>query len=284
MKDRKNDFYTRAVHQMPALLLIFFSFLFFPTFLQAEEKVQPYKGYTGTVHQFGFIGGLYNTNNPNYSANDPTQTYHDYGLGAVYTLHDYVTRQFTFDVVTSVTLVTAKSMEQSNFDDNKHKLIWPLDCRFYLGPSEDFQAYIGGGLQWSMLEKNMGAYSQITGTAPSKTIHQLSANTAIGLNFLGPQKYMFHLNMGAKFHFPITDNDHLASDAMQIDLSRDRGCVILNGGITIDIDRKKNACLMFNYDYPLGMPKSQYEGSNNSLFKSTQTVSLGLMFHIGGTR
>ena len=261
-----------------------FVLLMLPVCCLAAEKEKPYKGYTGTVHQFGFIGGIYNTSNPNYSAEDQTQTFHDYGLGASYTMHDYVTRQFTFDFMTSVTVITAKSLEVKGVDDSKQKIIWPVDCRFYLGPSEDFQAYIGTGLQWNMFEKTIGDYDIISGEAPSKTIHQMSGNTAIGLNFFGPQNYMFHLNIGAKFHYPITDNDNTASDGSMIDLSKDRSCVILNGGITIDIDRKKNACLMLNYEYPLGTPKSRYDGASNSFFKRTQTISLGLMFHIGGTR
>lgn len=258
--------------------------LILPCGVMASEKELPYKGYTGTVHQFGFIAGLYNTGNPNYSATDATSAYHDFGIGTVYTLHDYVTRQFTFDLISSVTLVTAKSLESKDFDDRKQKFIWPVDCRFYLGPSEDFQAYIGVGMQWSMLNRNTGNYDVTTGSAPSKTIHQLSGNTAAGLNFFGPQKYMFHLNVGAKFHYPITDNDNTKTDGTLIDLSKDRSCVILCGGVTIDIDRKKNACLMLNYEYPLGSPTSDYNGGNGSFFKRTQTISLGLMFHIGGTR
>lgn len=245
------------------------------------EKEKPYKGYTGTVHQFGFIGGLYYTSNPNYPSDNRRQTFHDYGLGAVYNLHDYVSRQFTFELLSSVTVVTAKSLERTDIDDNKQKIIWPLDCRFYLGPSENFQAYIGTGLQWNMLEKTIGEYDIVSGSAPSKTIHQLSGNTAIGLNFFGPQNYMFHLNVGAKFHFPITDNDNMQSENGFIDMSKDRSCVILNGGITIDIDRKKNACLMLNYEYPLGTPKAS---DATGLFSRTQTISLGLVFHIGGTR
>lgn len=248
----------------------------------AQKKQAPYKGYTGTVHQFGFIGGLYLTENPNMSETDTKQTYNDFGIGAVYTLHDYVTRQFAFDVITSITMVTAKYLESKDYDDNKKKFIWPVDCRFYVGPSEDFQAYIGLGIQWNMLQKTIGTYSLTTGRADNKTIHQLSGNTAIGFNFFGPQKYMFHLNIGAKFHFPITDNDHTTVDTSLIDLSKDRGCVVLNGGITLDIDRRKNACVMLNYEYPLGTLKAK-RGSGG-FFCRTQTISLGLMFHIGGTR
>lgn len=254
-----------------------------PLYGFSAEKEKPYKGYTGTVHQFGFIGGLYYTANPNYSAVDPTQTFHDYGLGATYTMHDYVTRQFTFDLISSITLITAKSLEVKGIDDDhKQKFVWPIDCRFYLGPSEDFQAYIGTGLQWNMFNKTTGDYDPISGSSPSKTIHQLSGNTAVGLNFFGPQNYMFHLNLGAKLHYLITDNDNTVTEGNLIDLAKDRSCVILNGGITVDIDRKKNACVMLNYEYPLGTPKSQI--AESGFFHNTQTISLGLMFHIGGTR
>lgn len=258
--------------------------LFHTSVMLAGDKVKPYKGYTGTVHQFGFVGGIYNTANPNFSADDQTQTYLDYGLGASYTMHDYVTRQFTFDLTTSVTVITAKSLNVEGIDDSRQKIVWPVEGRFYLGPSEDFQAYIATGLQWNMLEKTMGEYDIITGTAPCKTIHQLSGNTTMGLNFFGPQNYMFHLNIGAKFHFPISDNDNTETDGSLVDLTKDRSCIILNGGFTIDIDRKKNACVMLNYEYPLGSPKSRYQGGSGSFWKRTQTISLGLMFHIGGTR
>lgn len=254
-----------------------------PSISIAGERVQPYKGYTGTVHQFGFIGGMYILSNPNYSEKDPTRTFHDWGLGVVYNLHDYVTRQFTYEVLSSVTIVTAKSLELRGYDDNKKKIIWPVDCRCYLGPSEDFQAFLGLGLQWNYFEKNVGAYSLTTGTIPTKTIHQFCGNTAIGLNFLGPQKYMFHFNVGAKFHFPIANNDNTVPDGNEIDLSKDRGCVVLNGGITFDIDRRKNACIMLNYEYPLGTPKSN-NGNCGGFFSNTQTISLGVVFHIGGTR
>lgn len=255
--------------------------LIYPVIGSSTERERPYKGYTGTVHQFGFVGGLHNTANPNFSSENQTQTFHDFGLGAVYTLHDYVTRQFTFDLISSVTLVTAKSLETDNANRHKQKIIWPIDCRFYLGPSENFQAYIGTGLQWNMLEITTGNYDMIVGSAPSKTIHHLSGNTAVGLNFFGPQNYMFHLNVGAKLHYTITDNNPPTPDATLVDLSKDRSCIILNCGITIDIDRRKNACVMLNYEYPLGTPSSPY---CSGFFKRTQTVSLGLMFYIGGTR
>lgn len=265
---------------------VFFVFmtLFCSSVMLAGDKVKPYKGYTGTVHQFGFVGGVYNTSNPNYSVEDQTQVFHDYGLGATYTMHDYVTRQFTFDLITSVSVITAKSLKVKGIDDSHQKIVWPVDCRFYLGPSEDFQAYIGTGVQWNMLEKSTGEYDIISGNVPSKTIHKLSGNTAVGFNFFGPQNYMFHLNMGAKFHYPITDNDNTETNNGLVDLTQDRSCIILNGGVTIDVDRKKNACVMLNYEYPLGSPRSRYQGGSGSFWKRTQTISLGLMFYIGGTR
>ena len=269
---------------MTRAIIFLFVIMLCSSVVLAGDKIKPYKGYTGTVHQFGFVGGIYNTANPNYSADDQTQTYHDYGSGASYTMHDYVTRQFTFDLTTSVTVITAKSLEVEGVDDSRQKIVWPVEGRFYLGPSEDFQAYIGAGLQWNMLEKITGEYDIVSGSVPSKTIHQLSGNTAVGLNFFGPQNYMFHLNIGAKFHYPITNNDNTESDGSLVDLTKDRSCIILNGGITMDIDRKKNACLMLNYEYPLGSPKSRYQGGSESFWKRTQTISLGLMFHIGGTR
>lgn len=265
------------------MIIIIVTLLLYSLYGLSAEKEKPYKGYTGTVHQFGFIGGVYNTANPNFTGADgETQTFNDWGLGATYTMHDYVTRQFTFDILTSVTVITAKYLKLNGNDNSKQKIVWTVDCRFYLGPSEDFQAYIGTGIQWNVFEKTIGDYNIITGMVPHKTIHQLSGNTAVGLNFFGPQNYMFHLNIGAKLHYTITDNDDSTSVGSIVDLSRDRSCLILTGGITIDIDRKKNACVMLNYEYPLGTPKSHH--ATGGFFKNTQTISLGLMFHIGGTR
>lgn len=255
-----------------------------PIFAMPGEKEKPYSGYTGTVHQFGFIGGLYNTANPNYSAESQTITFHDYGLGATYIMHDYVTRQFTFDIITSVSVITAKYLEMKNVDDSKQNIVWPIDCRFYLGPSEDFQAFIGTGLQWSLLEKTTGDYNVVSGESPGKTIHRLSGNTAIGFNFFGPQNYMLHINIGAKLHYPIVDNSETYYEGNMIDMAKDRSCVIVNGGITFDLDKRKNACLMINYEYPLGTPKPKNEKGNRGFLNRTQTLSLGIVFHIGGTR
>ncbi len=278
-----NKGHYHRVCQRSWVMAIITTLLLYPLFGLAAEKVRPYKGYTGTVHQFGFIGGSYLTSNPNYKdIEGDVQTFHDWGLGATYTMHDYVTKQFTFDIITSVTLITAKYLKVEGIDDSKHKMVWPVDCRFYLGPSEDFQAYVGTGLQWNMFQKTTGEYDIVMGTASSKTIHQLSGNTVVGLNFFGPQNYMFHLNVGAKLHYTITDNDHTSVDGNMIDLSKDRSCVIITGGVTIDIDRKKNACVTLNYEYPLGTPKSLH--GDSGFFKNTQTISLGLLFHIGGTR
>lgn len=251
---------------------------------QADSThVAPYKGYTGTVHQFGFIGGFYNTNNPNYSETDDRRAFRDWGVGIAYTLHDYVTRQFTFDVISSITMITAKYLETPGHDDNKKKIIWPVDLRFALGPSEDFQAYASIGLQWGIMEKNTGTYSLRTGMADNKTIHQMSGNAAFGLSILGPQKYMVHINLGAKFHFPIADNDNSETESNLADISKDRGCIVLNGGITVDLDRRKFACLMLNYEYPLGTPSQTY-GSKQRFFHNTQTIAIGVIFHVGGTR
>lgn len=249
------------------------------------SKPMPYKGYTGTVHQFGFIGGWYATSNPNYSETSQKETYHDFGIGVVYTLHDYLTRQVAVDVLSSFNVLTAKALEHPEYSDNKKKIIWPVDVRLNVGPSEDLQAYIGAGLQWNMLQKNTGDYLLTTGAIPTKTIHQLCGNAAAGFNVFGPQNYMFHLSLGAKFHFPITDNDNTETEAGVVDMSKDRGCMVLTGGITLDIDRRKNACVMLNYEYPLGTPKAtRADGTTGGFFDNTQTFSIGLIFHIGGTR
>lgn len=247
--------------------------------VMAGDERKPYQEYTGTVHQFGFLGGIYNTSNPNHSVNNPTEVFHDYGLGAAYIMRDYATRQFTFELLTSISVVTAKSLETN--DGGRQKIIWPIDCRFYLGPSEDFQAYIGTGMQLGVVEKTTGDHDLISGESTSKTICQLSGNTAVGLNLFGPQNYLLHLNIGAKFHYPIADNANSMGEDAHVDLAKDRSCVILCGGITIDIDKKKNASLMLNYEYPLGVSVSN---SSGGFWKRTQSISIGVIFHIGGTR
>lgn len=269
--------------QRHVLMILAAAMLLIPLYGLSAENEKPYKGYTGSVHQVGFIGGVFNTLNPNYSATQSPKNFRDLGLGATYTLHDYVTRQFTFDFMTSVTVITAKYLDISDFNDNhSQKIIWPMDCRFLLGPSEDFQAYICTGLQWCLFEKSIGDYDILTCKPPRKAVHQLSGNTGIGMNFFGPQNYMFHLNVGVKLHYPICQTDSHASYNGVTDMTLDRGCAMTTCGITVDIDRKKKACVMLNCEYPLEKLESQY--GKLSFFNRFHTISLGIIFHIGGSR
>ncbi len=246
-----------------------------------------YRGFTGTVHQAGAVAAMNITSVPN---TEGQQTFRDLGVGAVYDLHYYATKQIALEAITSFMYTPARYLRTAVPQGNKAnpwKTILPIDGRVYLGPSEDFQMYIGAGLQWNMLV--MPNDSQ---PSTRRTTHQLSGNSVVGLTFLGPQRYMVHFTLGAKFHFPIINNsafkanDSQLSDLTTTDLSRDRDCVTIGGGITFDLDRHKRMAAMINYEYPLGtLPPLNDDGSHDHrLAHQTQTISLGIVYHIGGTR
>lgn len=250
----------------------------------AQDKIRPYKSDVGSVHQFGFIGSFNNTANPNFSEIDQRKTFHDYGIGVIYNLHDYITKQFTFEVISSVTLSTGNSLKNRNESERSQKITIPIDCRICLGPSEDFQVYVGTGIQWNAFELSFGESNDLINNQHAKSIHQLAGNTAVGLNVLGPQKYMIHFNAGIKLHYAIASNNSKTNETEIVDITKDRSCVILNSGVTIDLDKRKNACLMINYEHPIGNPVSRYKMEESGFFDKTQGFSLSLLFHIGGTR
>ncbi len=239
---------------------------------QEQQKQSPYHGFTGTVHQFGFVGTTSRTSNPNPPVEGSRRAYTDFGLGAVYNLHDYVTPQFAVELITNISVASVKYLPAKESGSDRLKFVFPVDVRACLGPSEDFQTYVGGGLQWSAL---------------GESIHQFSGNAAAGFNILGPQRYMVHFNIGAKFHFPIAGNEQGFTEPSQIvDMTRDKACVVLSGNVTVDLDRRKRALVMLGYEYPLGNPKSTYaDGTvDNRFFSQTQMLALSLLFHLGGTR
>lgn len=249
----------------------------------AQKRIVPYKGYTGTVHHFGLIAGAFNTQNPNYGNYGGKRTFHDYGIGMLYDLHDYVTPQFTLEFLSSLNLITADYLETAGSRHDRQKLILPVDCRTYLGPSEDFQAYIGGGIQWNILSNSEKMNDTDIMLHDGKTIHQLSGNAVAGISILGPQKHWIHFNLGMKFHFNIAEsNKKNKSISNGVDMSKDRGCVSLTSGVTIDLDKRKRASLMLNYEKLLG--GGIYGEDTGGFFDNTQTFSSALVFHIGGTR
>lgn len=247
----------------------------------AQERVVPYKGYTGTVHHFGLIAGAFNTQNPNYATYGGKRTFHDYGIGVLYDLHDYVTSQFTLELISSLNLITADYLETAETNHDKQKLVLPVDCRAYIGPSEDFQVYIGCGLQWNILSNSKYMNNSDILFHDTKAIHQLSGNAVAGVSILGPQKYWLHFNVGMKFHYSIAGSTPQKGN-YGIDMSKDRGCVSLTSGVTIDLDKRKRASLMLNYEKLLG--GGIYGEDTGGFFDNTQTFSSALVFHIGGTR
>ena len=115
----------------------------------------------------------------------------------------------------------------------------------------------------------------------TKAIHQLSGNAVAGVSILGPQKYWLHFNVGMKFHYSIAGSTPQKGN-YGIDMSKDRGCVSLTSGVTIDLDKRKRASLMLNYEKLLG--GGIYGEDTGGFFDNTQTFSSALVFHIGGTR
>lgn len=264
------------------LILLTLVFCIHKTF--AQNRTKPYKSDVGTVHQFGFIGSFNNIANLNFSESNQSKRFRDYGIGVIYNLHDYVTKQFTFEILSSLSLSTSNSLMNGKESGRKQKITMPLDCRICIGPSEDFQVYVGTGIQWNTFETIVGESDVLLNTKQTKTIHQLCGNTAFGGNILGPQKYMIHFNAGIKLHYAIANNNSTKIETDIVDMTKDRNCVILNGGITIDLDKRKNTCLMLNYEHPIGTSVSRYKIEEIDFFDKTQFISLGLVFHIGGTR
>ena len=277
-----------------------------------DLPTHPYHGYTGTVHQVGAVGALNLTAMPNAQAGEH-HTQSDLGIGAVYDFRNYVTRQLAYEFVASLMYSRASYLSLPGSDLSPYKFVLPVDGRFYAGPSEDFQMFVGAGLQWSALNLGGGGrpprpggpegpgMAGTNGTAEtagtngtatpvqprSNSTHQFSGNGIVGFNILGPQKHMIHFCMATKFHFPISGDALFPSDDKSVvDLSADRGCVVLMGGITLDLDRYKRASAMLNYEYPLGThhPTRDDGSTDYRLLHQTQTISLGVVFHIGGTR
>ncbi|MBO4907530.1 MAG: hypothetical protein J5486_10975 [Bacteroidaceae bacterium] len=231
----------------------------------AAQGDSPYNGYTGTVHQFGFVAARAYVGKPSLFSSGDTQanasnsdngsnTFKDIGLGCVYDFHYYVSKQFNYEIISSLMLSTASYYSEDTSDELKMTL--PVDIRLGVGPSEDFNLCLGSGLQWAMLGHD---------------IHQLAANIFAGISLLGPQRHLIHFNTGTRLHLPIAHSNKHYTSPNTVDMTRDKECVVLAGGVTIDLDKHKTALLMLNYEKPLATPH-------------TQMFSLALLFHIGGSR
>lgn len=246
----------------------------------------PYEHAVGTVHQFGFIGGLSVMRNPNIQNEVSKRSYIDYSMGAVYNYRNYLTKQLSIESTVSITMQTAKALREVGAEKRNQKMILPVDVRISVGPSEDITLFLGTGLQWSVVTRNISEMDDISlGKLQSETAHQMSGNSTAGFSFLGPSKYSVHLSVGLKFHYPVQNCKPrvFCSKRGDIDVSCDKSSMSWTGSLTYDLDKKKRAVVMLNYELPL---EKELCSSlvDNDFRNKTQMLSLGLMFYLGGSR
>lgn len=254
-------------------------------FSQAPEHT-PYEHAVGTVHQLGFVGGLSVMQNPNIRDGGCKRSYTDYSMGAVYNFQNYITKQLSIESTVSITMQTAKSLTEIGAKKKNQKMILPADVRISVGPCEDMTLFLGAGLQWNIVSRDI---SEVDETSPEKseseTVHQLSGNSTAGISFLGPSKYRIHFSAGLKFHFPISNSKvrDVCSKEGEVDVSCDKSSMSWTGSITYDLDKKKSAVIILSYELPLEREQRNTLMDCNLLHR-TQMASVGLMFYLGGSR
>ena len=79
------------------LLFVIVTFLF-PCYLHAQYG---YINYPMKANMFGIVGGLFLTSNPDMSGYDTKKNYTDYGGGLVYDYRNDVSKNYTFEFLTS---------------------------------------------------------------------------------------------------------------------------------------------------------------------------------------
>ena len=264
-----------------------------------------YISYPMTAHMFGLVGGVFLTSNPDMSAYDTKKNYVDGGGGLVYDYRNDVSKNYTFEVLTSL-MVTSCSTSKTEEGQSKMKFILPLEMRWYVGTT-DFKFFIGAGLQYNFIysfketendgysygyydywgnyyQYNYGGggydYEEDTGA------HQLSGNGSIGFSILGMQSPV-HILLGAKFHFPIINNAEGVeySNGGRFDFSKDKTSITATAGLSFNLGKK--CIMMLNYDYPLGATKEtsvEYDDKRNFFETHSQSLTMSLLWNLGGGR
>lgn len=251
-----------------------------------ELKHNPYEHSVGTVHQFGFVGGVSIMRNPNIQNVESKSNYTDYSMGAVYSYRNYITQQLSVESTISVTMQTAKALTETGSDKLNQKMIFPVDVRASVGPNEDITMFLGVGFQWSVVTRNiLEEGSSSVGKSQSQTVHQLSENSTVGFSFFGPSKYRIHFCTGVKLHCPILNSRTRSfySNLGEVDVSCDKSSMSWMGSITCDLDKKKRLVMILNYELPLEREQSN-SMYDSGFFSRTQMASIGLMFYLGGSR
>lgn len=271
-----------------ALLLLFAS---------SSNAQGRYKSYPLKSNMFGVMGGVFLTSNPDMSGYDVKKSYVDGGGGFVYDYRNDVTENYTFEIISSLMLSSCSTSKTEDGED-KLKVIFPLEGRWYLG-NKDFKIFIGAGLQYNFIwslksveteghydsyydpyygyywdEYHQGESDVDMGTGA----HQLSGNGSIGFSILG-MDFPVHFLLGAKFHFPIINNAEGVeySKSGRIDFSKDKTCVTATGGVSFNLGEK--CVMMLNYDYPLGGNK-QTEVDGNFFEMHSQSITMSLMWRL----
>ena len=264
-----------------------------------------YISYPMKAHMFGIVGGVFLTSNPDMSAYDTKKNYVDGGGGLVYDYRNDVSKNYTFEVLTSL-MVTSCSTSKTEEGQSKMKFILPLEMRWYVGTT-DFKFFIGAGLQYNFIysfketendgysygyydywgnyyQYNYGGggyeYEEDTGA------HQLSGNGSIGFCILGMQSPV-HILLGAKFHFPIINNAEGVeySNGGRFDFSKDKTSITATAGLSFNLGKK--CIMMLNYDYPLGATKEtsvEYDDKRNFFETHSQSLTMSLLWNLGGGR
>ena len=285
---------------MKKVLLFVLVIYLFPCYLHAQYG---YINYPMKANMFGIVGGLFLTSNPDMSGYDTKKNYTDYGGGLVYDYRNDVSKNYTFEFLTSL-MITSCNTSKTEEGQSKMKFILPMEMRFYVGTT-DFKFFIGAGLQYNFIysfkenEKdnydtygyydwygNYYYYDYYTGTTTEyeedTKAHQLSGNGSIGFSILGMQSPV-HILLGAKFHFPIINNAEGKefSNGSRFDFSKDKTSITATAGLSFNLG--KRSVLMLNYDYPLGSTKETTvdDGDKRNFFEThSQSITMSILWRL----
>lgn len=261
-----------------------------------------YISYPMKANMFGIVGGVFITSNPDMSGYDTKKNYVDGGGGFVYDYRNDVSKNYTFEVLTSL-MMTSCSTSRTEEGQSKMKFILPIEMRWYVGTT-DFKFFIGAGLQYNFIysfketesDGHYHGYYDYWGNyyyeyagggydyEEDTSAHQLSGNGSIGFSILGMQSPV-HILLGAKFHFPIINNAEGIeySNGSRFDFSKDKTSITATAGLSFNLG--KRCIMMLNYDYPLGSTKeTSVETADKRNFFEThsQSLTMSFLWNLGG--
>ena len=282
---------------MKKVLLLAWILFTIPRSLHAQGYIR----YPMKANMFGLVGGVFLTSNPEMSEYNTKKNYVDGGGGLVYDYRNDVSRNYTFEVLTSL-MITSCSTSKTEEGQSKMKFIFPLEMRWYIG-SPDFKFFVGAGLQYNFIysfketEKGGSSYGYYDywGTYHSYSYgggsteydeetgaHQLSGNGSLGFSILGMQSPV-HILLGAKFHFPIINNAEGVeySNGSRFDFSKDKTSITATAGLSFNLGR--SCIMMLNYDYPLGSTKEtsvEFDDKRNFFETHSQSFTMSFLWKL----